>query len=128
MTKAINYKGSPTAIKFHQSNAFVRGVMGPFGSGKSVMMVMEIFMRAKAQAPSNDGIRRSRWIVARNTQPQLETTTIKTWLDWFPEHIFGKMSRKPPFTHTIKMGDIHLEVIFLALDKPDDVKKLFPGS
>jgi hypothetical protein len=81
-------------------------------------------MRAKEQAPSKDGIRRSRWIIARNTQPQLETTTIKTWLDWFPEHIFGKMSRKPPFTHNIKVGDIELEVIFLALDKPEDVKKL----
>jgi hypothetical protein len=98
--------------------------MGPFGSGKSVMMVWEIFMRAKEQTPSTDGIRRSRWIIARNTQPQLETTTIKTWLDWFPEHVFGKMSRKPPFTHKVKLGDIELEVIFLALDKPEDVKKL----
>jgi len=93
-------------------------------SGKSVMMVWEIFMRAKAQTPSNDGIRRSRWIIARNTQPQLETTTIKTWLDWFPESTFGKMSRKPPFTHKVSLGDIELEVIFLALDKPEDVKKL----
>jgi hypothetical protein len=122
--KLINYKASNTALEFHKSNAFVRGVMGPFGSGKSVMMVWEIFMRAKEQTPSKDGIRRSRWIIARNTQPQLETTTIKTWLDWFPEHIFGRMSRKPPFTHNVKMGDIELEVIFLALDKPDDVKKL----
>lgn len=93
-------------------------------SGKSVMMVWEIFMRARAQNAGPDGIRRSRWIIARNTQPQLETTTIKTWLDWFPEHIFGKMSRKPPFTHNIKMAGVELEVIFLALDKPDDVKKL----
>jgi hypothetical protein len=120
----IDYKASPTAIKFHESDAFVKGIRGPFGSGKSVACCFEIFMRAQRQTPSKDGIRRSRWIVARNTQPQLETTTIKTWLDWFPEHIFGKMSRKPPFTHHIKLNDIELEVIFLALDKPEDVKKL----
>lgn len=122
--KLINYKASPTAIEFHKDNSFIRGIMGPFGSGKSVAMCMEIFMKAKSATPCKDGIRRSRWVVVRNTQPQLETTTIKTWLDWFPEHIFGKMSRKPPFTHNIKMADMELEVIFLALDKPDDINKL----
>ena len=81
-------------------------------------------MKAKQQESGHDGIRRTRWIVARNTQPQLETTTIKTWLDWFPEEVFGRMSRKPPFTHNMKLGDIEMEVIFLALDKPEDVKKL----
>lgn len=122
--KIINYKASPTAQSFHRDPSFVRGVMGPFGSGKSVMMVFEIFLKAKNMTPCADGVRRSRWIIARNTQPQLETTTIKTWLDWFPEHIFGKMSRKPPFTHNVRLADMEMEVIFLALDKPDDVKKL----
>lgn len=120
----LNYKASPTGAAFHLDNSFVRGIMGPFGSGKSVACVWEIFMRAKSQAPGKDGIRKSRWIVSRNTQPELENTTIKTWLDWFPEHIFGKMSRKPPFTHKVKINDMELEVIFLALDKADDVKKL----
>ena len=120
----VDYKASPTGIKFHESKAFVRGIMGPFGSGKSVAMCWEIFMKAREQAPGPDGKRRTRWIIARNTQPQLETTTIKTWLDWFPESVFGKMSRKPPFTHNLSFGDVEMEVIFLALDKPDDVKKL----
>lgn len=124
MSKLINYKASATARKFHQSKAFVRGIMGPFGSGKSVAMCWEIFMKSKAQEPGPDGIRRTRWVVVRNTQPQLETTTIKTWLDWFPESVFGKMSRKPPFTHHIKFGDVEAEVIFLALDKPEDISKL----
>ena len=122
--KLINYKASTTAQSFHKSKAFVRGIMGPFGSGKTVAMVWEIFMKAKQQAPGPDGKRRTRWVVVRNTQPQLETTTLKTWLDWFPENIFGKMSRKPPFTHNISIGDIEMEVIFLALDKPDSVAKL----
>ena len=98
--------------------------MGPIGSGKSVGCCVEIFSRASVMPIANDGIRHSRWAIVRNTQPQLETTTIKTWLSWFPEHIFGKMNRKPPFTHLVRINDIELEVIFLALDKPEDVKKL----
>ena len=93
-------------------------------SGKSVSCCFEIFMRAQQQTPGKDGMRRSRWVIARNTQPELETTTIATWLEWFPEHEFGKMRRKPPFTHKIKFNDVELEVVFLALDRPEDIKKL----
>ena len=120
----FGYRASATLAKFHQDDSFIRGVMGPIGSGKSVGCCVEIFSRASVMPIANDGIRHSRWAIVRNTQPQLETTTIKTWLSWFPEHIFGKMNRKPPFTHLIRINDIELEVIFLALDKPEDVKKL----
>lgn len=120
----LQYNASPTCADFHNSGAFVRGIKGPIGSGKSVACCMEIFKRAREQTPSTDGVRKSRWAVVRNTGPELETTTIKTWLDWFPEEVFGKMNRKPPITHHVKIGDIQLEVIFLALDRPDDVKKL----
>ena len=48
---------------------------------------------------------------------------MKTWLDWF-EKEFGKMNWSPPYTHRIKIADLDLEVIFLALDRPEDVKKL----
>jgi len=123
-TFKLNYQASPTLADFHASNAFVRGVKGPIGSGKSVGCCLEIFIRAKQQHPSIDGKRRTRWAVVRNTGPELETTTIKTWLDWFPEAVFGKMNRKPPITHRVAIEDIELEVIFLALDRPDDVKKL----
>lgn len=108
-----------------RSDARVRGLRGPVGSGKSVACCMEMFRRALAQQPGPDGKRRSRWAVVRNTNPQLRTTTIKTWLDWFPEDVWGKMLwHPPPYTHHIKRGDLDLEVIFLALDRPEDVKKL----
>jgi len=98
--------------------------MGPVGSGKSVACCWEIFMRAQAQAPAPDGKRRSRWLVVRNTLPQLETTTMRTWKDWFPEEIFGTISGKPPYTQVLKYNDVEMEVIFMALDRPDDVNKL----
>lgn len=110
--------------KFFSSDKFVRAIRGPVGSGKSVGCCVEIFRRAVEQKKSPDGIRKSRWAVIRNTAPELRTTTIKTWLDWFPERTFGKFNWQPPFTHKIKRGELEMEVIFLALDKPEDVKKL----
>jgi hypothetical protein len=110
---------------FFASNAFVRALRGPVGSGKSVACCVEVFRRGLEQAPSPvDGLRKTRWAIIRNTQPELKTTTIKTWLDWFPESQYGKFNWSPPFTHYIKRGPLDMEVIFLALDKPEDVKKL----
>ena len=114
-----------TARAFMLDEAFVRGLRGPVGSGKTVTCCVEVFRRAVAQAASpRDGLRKTRWAVVRNTQPELKTTTIKTWLDWFPEATYGKMNWSPPFTHYIRRGEIDCEVIFLALDKAEDVKKL----
>lgn len=85
---------------------------------------MELFKKAGEQVRGPDGLRRTRWLVVRNTLPQLETTTIKTWVDWFPVNLFGRMTGKPPYTHYINYADVRMEVIFIALDKPEDVKKL----
>ena len=107
-----------------KDDTFFRGVRGPVGSGKSVACCIEVFRRALAQQKGADGLRKSRWAIIRNTNPQLRTTTIKTWLDWFPEADWGRFTWSVPYTHRIKKGDIDLEVLFLALDRPEDVKKL----
>ena len=115
----------PVSSAFMKSNCFVRGLRGPVGSGKSVTCAIEIVRRAIEQQVSPDGTRKSRWLVVRNTQPELKTTTIKTWLDWFPESGgWGKFNWSPPFTHMMKFGDVECEVIFLALDVEDDGQKL----
>ena len=120
-----NYSADGEVLRaFMASSSFVRGLRGPVGSGKSVGCCAELFRRSLEQKKGPDGIRRTRWAVIRNTQPELRTTTIKTWLDWFPEDTFGKFNWAPPFTHRIRKGELDIEVIFLALDKPEDVKKL----
>ena len=122
----LNYKPAGEQLKaFMKDDSFFRGIRGPVGSGKSVGCAIEIFRRCLQQAPAEDGIRRSRWAIVRNSYPQLRTTTIKTWLDWFPEDVWGKMLwHPPPYTHKMKRGDLEIEVIFLALDRAEDVKKL----
>ncbi len=109
---------------FMKDESFFRGIRGPVGSGKSVGCCVEVFRRALEQKPNEDGIRKSRWAIIRNTNPQLRTTTIKTWLDWFPESDWGNFKWSVPYTHHITVNDLDLEVIFLALDRPEDVKKL----
>tara|TARA_R110002020_G_scaffold66858_1_gene175543 strand:- start:619 stop:2124 length:1506 start_codon:yes stop_codon:yes gene_type:complete len=122
---SLNYKPDGNTLKqFLKDDTFFRGIRGPVGSGKSVACCIEIIKRAITQKPSEDGIRKSRWAVIRNTNPQLKTTTIKTWLDWFPEEDWGQFTWSVPYTHKIKKGDLDVEVIFLALDRPDDIKKL----
>jgi len=94
------------AKTFMKDTAFVRGLRGPVGSGKSVTCCMEIMRKAVAQKPNSANIRKSRWAVIRNTNPQLKTTTIKTWRDWFSDDL-GKFVWSPPYTHhvCISLGD-----------------------
>jgi hypothetical protein len=124
---SINFDYKPNGItikEFMKSSDFFRGLRGPVGSGKSVACCVEIFRRSLMQKKNEKGIRKSRWAIIRNTNPQLRTTTIKTWLDWFPEDTWGNFAWSVPYTHRILKGDLDVEVIFLALDRPEDVKKL----
>lgn len=131
-----NYVAVPTMRKFHRSDAFMRGVMGPVRSGKSTGMCQEIFSRGCRQRPGPDGIRHSRWAIIRNTYGELRDTTLKTWMMWFghlnretnPEYR-GCIWREEPKTHVLnftaaKAGPIEMEVMFRALDRPEDVAKL----
>ena len=120
----ISYEAGPTLERFHMSEKFVRGIRGPVGSGKSTGCCWEIQRRAGEQViDPTDGKRHSRWAIVRNTYRELSDTTLKTWLDWFPESLFGAFHRGD-MAHRIETDELSLEVLFRALDRPDDVKKV----
>lgn len=119
----IKYKAVPTMAKLHKCDDFIRVVRGPVRSGKSTGSCIELMHRAARQKVGPFGFRRTRWAIIRNTYRELEDTTIKTWLMWFPEAVFGSLNRRT-MTHTLKFNDIHAEFLFRALDRPDDVSKL----
>ena len=122
---SLDYTASKTAAKFHADLSFVRFLMGPVGSGKSVACIMELLKNAMQQEPGRDGIRRSRYAITRNTQPELKSTTIKTFQDWVPPSAANNhYVQSSPITQWVRFGDVEAEFIFLALDKDDDVKKL----
>lgn len=123
----LKYRAEPTISQFHRSNAFVRGLRGPIGTGKSVGCVVEMIRRGIEQAPF-EGVRRSRWAAIRNTYPELKTTTIKTWQEW-TDDATAPINWASPITSVFSLPlrdgtRVELEVIFIALDRPNDVKKL----
>lgn len=104
------------------SDQRIRIVRGPVGSGKSSGMVMEMLRRASMQAPDpNDGIRRSRGVIVRNTLPQLKATSLKT-----VRELLGPIIEWKPSENTIwiKQGDIETEWILMPLDTEDNVQRL----
>lgn len=123
-----HYYAEPTAVKFHKDNSFVRGLMGPIGSGKSVACCMEIVRRAMEQKPNNDGIRKSRWAIIRNTYGELKSTTIKTWQSWISYEVCPIVFDSPiRGTMNVPLDDgtrINLELLFISLDNPRDIGKL----
>lgn len=118
----VNYTAPPTLSEFLDSNAFVRVIMGPLGAGKSSACVLEILRRAQEQAPGPDGLRHTRFAVVRNTYGQLRDTTRKTFEQWVPERL-GKWNEQE-FAFRMEFADVRCEVLFRALDRPQDVGKL----
>lgn len=124
MTTINWYPPGPIAEAFMDSDAFVSGIMGPIGSGKSVTCAMKCMELSQMQTPSPlDGKRYSRGAIIRNTYPELKTTTIKTWHQWLPPDIGNWRDEGPP-RHHIQTADLDIEVLFIALDRPQDVRKL----
>jgi hypothetical protein len=126
--KPRNFTPSPTGVKVLNDWNKIIGIRGPVGSGKSSLCVMKLFQIAKNQPVNGDGIRHSRMLVVRDTYPNLDSTTIKTWKFWFPEEIYP-VSSAYPRESTVKMkledGSIlKMEVVFLAAESEDTMDKL----
>lgn len=106
-------------------------IQGPIQSGTSTACCHKLWVLAQEQAPDYDGVRRSRWIITRDTYKDLRETTIKTWLEWFPENEWGPMIRSEPSVHHFRRphisGDgttVDAEFIFLALPDPDVAERV----
>jgi hypothetical protein len=127
MVEAVNYKPSKTGLKFHRDKkSKVRLIKGPVGSGKSVACVNEVFDIARKQRAVK-GYRKSRWAIIRKTEPELKTTTIKTWEDWFG--IFGKTKYTSPisFLLEVPMTDgtlVQCEILFISQPDKASIEKL----
>lgn len=101
-------------------------IQGPIQSGTSTCACLKVWAISQEQEPDIDGVRRSRWLITRDTYKELRETTIKTWLEWFPESEWGSMIRSEPAIHHLKRkhpsGDgtlIDCEVIFIAIPDAD---------
>lgn len=120
------------------SAARVSIVQGPWGSGKSRTTCYRLFALAtgalqelltgKPAPRARNGARKRRTYVVRNTYDDLKRTTIKTWLQVFPEDRYGRFKWSRPFEHQIRLDGLEWEVVFLALDEEQDRKKLLSAE
>lgn len=109
----------------HNGRVFVTG-----NSGSSTASCHKMNIIAMEQEPDIDDVRRTRFLIVRNSYRQLKKTTIKTWLEWFPESQWGEMIRSEPMTHMRRFphpsGDgttVECETIFLAIDSPETAEQ-----
>lgn len=116
-----SYKPIPTIKKFHQSGAQVRCIVGPVGSGKTSGATWEVLFYIPMFLLEQYDIRKTRWVVVRNTYSELADTTQKTVFEWFPFGTYFSQAR----TYQLKYPDKHIEVelLFRSCDQPRDIKK-----
>lgn len=122
------YYANATGTRLHQSHADVKYIEGPVGSGKSTTCIMDLLRMAMEQQPDDQGIRRSRMGIIRATNPQLRSTTIKTFEMWIPTEV-APVVMTAPISARLRQDladgtKIDCEFVFLALDEPADVAKL----
>lgn len=111
--------------EFVTSDRPVDVIQGPLGSGKTKALCVRIMRHAQEQIKSPiDGIRYTRFAIVRNTVPDLIRTTIRTWLETFPEKEYGRYIAGAVKQHQVRFADVHCDVDFLSLDKEEDVRKL----
>lgn len=119
----------PTATMedFMLSGSYVRVLGGPIGGGKSVACAHELMHWAHEQAPNAAKVRKTRFLIVRNTVDQLRSTTMKTVFDWFPPGQYGEYkATEKTFFIRVALDDgtiVQSEWMFIALDTPDDVRK-----
>lgn len=114
--------------EFFDSSAPVQVIRGPLGSGKTIMTCVKIVELMRKQKPNARNVRLSRWVAVRNTYSELFSTTIKDWLEcngYLGE--FKQGGREPP-THRLRFkledgSKVEAEIMFVAFDRPDHVKK-----
>ena len=103
-------------------------IMGPLGSGKTNASCWRGFRIMCAQEPDDQKVRKTRGYAIRNTYSELFGTTIKDWMDMFKDLGQFKQGNNGPPTHCLKFKledgtTVDAEVVFLAMDREDHVKK-----
>ena len=111
----------PITSNYILCDNFVSLIIGPIGSGKTLGSILRWEKLIYEQEPSNDGIRYTRMVVVRNTAVELRDTTIKSFEGHFGEDLKMNWGN---LTGLYEHDDVKAEILFRALDKPGDMKKL----
>lgn len=116
-----------TLIRYTKCRLKFQGIMGPWGSGKTLCTLMKFLRLAVEQAPHpRDGVRRTRWVIVRDTYRNLERSVLRTWKRWVPPDVgrFTGGANGEPATHLLAWPlpdetSVETEFIFIAVGEQD---------
>ena len=129
----FNYIPSPTGRAFHESDKFIKMIVGPYGSGKSCCCAIDVLANACAQNPAPDGVRYSRVGVIRSSYPELTSMTRKSLMEVLPHDCGSITGAVAPLrgVYIIPLPDgttVNLELNLFALKTPDDCSKILSSN
>lgn len=125
----VNTKKDTVLNEFINCRDRISIITGPLGSGKTFGACERLVLQMVEQKPNAYGLRKTRWYAIRNTYPDLMSTTIKDFMDLFGElgHFKGGGIAPPTMTMHFRLRDgsvVLSELVFLALDRPQSIKRL----
>ncbi|NIT60463.1 MAG: hypothetical protein GWN00_30945 [Aliifodinibius sp.] len=124
----LNYSVIPTFGKVHQDKNKYLFIRGPVGSGKSSGCIWHCVLNSFKQHVWYNNTRFARYGIIRASYPALKSTVIQSWKNWFKmlvnivydTPIRGEMILNHPDGET----QVRIELVFIALDREEDVNKL----
>lgn len=116
----------------HDKSGNNKIIIGAYGSGKTSAIWQYILWRAVTMPTCDDGWRRYKALIVRSSTPQLQSTTLQTWLDWtayLPKPLnrtSNKLAGNKEYHYEIFDGNgwIDLKLYFLALDSIEAARNL----
>lgn len=129
MSKTIDLSldGYPTMQEFGASNAYVNIVIGPAGSAKTSGIAKLIMMRAMLQEPDANGIRPTKWLVVRQTYPQLVSMTLPSFRTFFEDVTDSRTNPTPMMFAKFPLPDgtqVDCTIEFMSMDNPQSIRKI----
>lgn len=123
----VTYNAPPTISKMMMDDEHeVRLIMGPYGSGKTTGNVIELARRMMQENPDAQGVRKTRFVVVRNTAQQLRQSAledIRKWLQPIMNFRVTDSTVQFRFNHQ-DYGKIESDWLLIPLDKPEDQQRL----
>ncbi|CAK9035071.1 Uncharacterized protein SCF082_LOCUS21131, partial [Durusdinium trenchii] len=96
----------PCSAAFLQSDARVRGIMGPYGSGKTTTCIWDGMLKARTQPIARDGVRYLETAIVADTYGTLYRNTARTMHREFPKELGNwKGANERPFLFQLKVRD-----------------------
>ena len=118
----LDYTPSKTVREFMLSEAKIRAIMGCVGSGKTTGAIVELLRQSILMPQMDDGIRRSRHVIVRNSKQQLRDTTLASVVGLLPVEIYRW--RESEMMLRLRFNDVESDWLFRSLDSPEDIQRL----